>query len=129
MAEQLEAFQSLSAEVVVVSFVKTARLKQYLSMKPWPFRVFADPDRAAYHAFGLESATSWQMLRPSVIWKYLKLIARGRMPKSAQEDVHQLGGDFVLDAEGRIVFAYRSADPADRPSVAMLLDAVVRAVA
>jgi hypothetical protein len=48
------------------------------------------------------------------------------MPRRARndEDVLQLGGDFVLDAEHRLVVAYRSVQSTDRPSVDQLLNAV-----
>jgi len=46
-------------------------------------------------------------------------------PRSG-EDLLQLGGDFVLDAQRRLLFAYRSADPSDRPTVRQLLDALTR---
>ena len=36
----------------------------------------------------------------------------------------QLGGDFVIDARGRLAYAYRSAEPTDRPAVAELLKAI-----
>jgi peroxiredoxin len=125
----LAEFQKLDAEVIVVSFVQPARLSQYLKSRPWPFRVLADPSRSTYRAFGMSSATWGQLLKPGVIAKYVSLIFRGRMPRMAHEDVHQLGGDFVLDRAGRVVFEYRSRDPADRPSVAALLDAVRQASA
>ena len=129
MRERLDEFRGLGAEIVVISFVGPERLSQYLKAHPWPFRVLADPSRSAYRAFGLGSATWMQLLRPRVIARYFGLIFRGRMPHVAQEDVHQLGGDFVLDRTGRIVFEHRSRDPADRPSVEELLAAVRQASA
>ena len=123
----MDEFRALGAEILVISFVQPQRLSQYLSVHPWPFRVFADPLRASYRAFGLGSATWSQLFRPRVIVRYVGLILRGRIPHMAQEDVHQLGGDFVLDGTGRVVFEYRSSDPTDRPSVSDLLDAVRRA--
>ena len=32
------------------------------------------------------------------------------------EDVLQLGGDFILSSDRRLVYAHRSNDPADRPT-------------
>ena len=129
MQAKLDEFRALGAEILIVSFVQPQRLRQYLSVHPWPFRVFADPSRGVYRALSLGSATWSQLLRPRVIVRYLGLILRGRMPHMAQEDVHQLGGDFVLDRTGRVVFEHRSRDPADRPSVSELLDAVRQASA
>jgi hypothetical protein len=61
-----------------------------------------------------------------VVLRYLRLVFRGWRPRQARggEDVLQLGGDFVLDGEGCLAYAYRSADPADRPAVEALLRAV-----
>ena len=53
--------------------------------------------------------------------RYLKLMLRGRMPRRPQEDIHQLGGDFILDSTGRVVYEYRSQDPTDRPDPGELL--------
>lgn len=124
MRARLDEFRSFGAEVLVISFVKPDRLAQYVSAHRWPFRVLADPDRSAYRTFGLQSASWWQLLRPRVLIAYARLIWSGWKPEAAQEDVHQLGGDFVLNGAGRVVYSYRSKDPADRPPVADLLAAV-----
>ena len=114
---------------MVISFVQPERLQAYLRLRPWPFRMLADPDRAAYRAFGLERAPWSTLFRPRVIVRYLGLILRGWLPRPAHEDVHQLGGDFVINASGGIIYAYRSSDPTDRPSVDELLGAVAKATA
>jgi hypothetical protein len=93
---------------------------------PLPFPAAADPSRQAYRAFGLER-TSWRaLLRPGILLGYLGLMLRGWRPRKPYpgEDVLQLGGDFVLDSEGRLLYAYRSADPTDRPAAADLLRAL-----
>jgi hypothetical protein len=66
------------------------------------------------------------MLQPGPLFRYLRLVFRdGRLRRPYKgEDVLQLGGDFVLDGRGRVVYAYRSAEPTDRPSVQELLRAV-----
>lgn len=42
------------------------------------------------------------------------------------EDVYQSGGDFLLDRNGNLLYAHRSQDPADRPTVATLLSEIDR---
>ena len=49
--------------------------------------------------------------------------------KEKGADVLQLGGDFVLDAAGRLVHAFRSAEPTERPAIGELLEALRRATA
>jgi hypothetical protein len=89
--------------------------------------VLCDPNREAYRAFQL-GRTSWlRMLNPLVLGRYLLILLRGRLPLRPQEgdDLMQLGGDFVLNANRRLVYAYCSANATDRPQV----DELVRAVA
>jgi hypothetical protein len=104
-------------------------LALYERVQALPFPIVADPSRGAYQAFGLER-TSWQeILRGRVIWRYFRLMLRGWAPRrgNKSEDVLQLGGDFVLDKNRRLVHAHRSADPTDRPPVEELLQAVAAA--
>ena len=54
-------------------------------------------------------------------------MTRGRLFRGIQADPYQLGGDFVVDGQGILRFAYRSEDPADRPSADRLLEAVRKA--
>lgn len=97
----------------------------YLSL---PLPTVCDPDRAAYRYFGLERGR-WSMLfRGNVIARYLKLIFTGwrpRLPESG-EDVLQLGGDFILSADRRLVYAHRSNDPSDRPTASELVTQLQR---
>ena len=39
---------------------------------------------------------------------------------------YQAGGDFLVDRKGNILFAHRSQDPADRPPIEKLLEAIDR---
>lgn len=89
--------------------------------------VLADPDRYAYRAFGLgrgRFARVW--LDPRVWARYLRLILAGARPELAHEDPLQLGGDALLDADGRIAWLYRSRGPEDRPTLAQIAAARAR---
>lgn len=78
----------------------------------------------AYRAYGLGRGSVWKVWGPKVWWAYLRLIRRGRRFQRPTEDTLQLGGDFVVGRDGRLVYAFRSADAADRPSVGDLTAAV-----
>jgi hypothetical protein len=112
--------------VLVVAQARPEVLSRYLSRQAWRVPLVSDPDRGAYRAFGLER-TGWvTFFKPGVLWKYLRGMFRGYRVKTpyAGEDVLQLGGDFVLDKLGRVVFAYPSANPTDRPSLNAIRDAL-----
>lgn len=104
-------------------------LAMFLAEGGYPFPVVADPARESHRAFGLGRTSWWRIFAPAVIWRYLRLMWRGtgvRRPEPG-EDLLQLGGDFVLAADGRVTFAYPSRDPTDRPDLDRLLRAVEQA--
>jgi hypothetical protein len=121
-----ERFAAASCSVLVVSQAAPKVLSLYLTRRKWQVPVVSDPDRTAYAGFGLERTGWTSFFRPRVMLGYFQGMLRGygvKMPY-AGEDVLQLGGDFILDRQRRVVFGYRSADPTDRPSTTTLLDAI-----
>lgn len=126
MKEQLDTIRARGADVVVVTPSRPEDLREVLAGNPQPFPMVGDPDRESYRAFGLARGKARMFLSPRVIGRYLSRMWAGwkvRKPRRG-EDLLQLGGDFILDASRRLVFAYRSVDPTDRPTVLQLLDAI-----
>jgi peroxiredoxin len=125
VAANVERLRAAGVSVLVVSQAKPAVLAMFLRSHPQPVPMVCDPDRVGYRAFGLEQ-TSWlSFLRPSELWSYLRLIVRGgkvRMPYP-DEDVLQLGGDFLLDRSGQVVYAHHSQAATDRPAIESLVAA------
>jgi peroxiredoxin len=112
-----------AVNVLVVSQAQPEVLAAFLHKEPLDFPAAADPERAAYRAFGLER-TSWAaFFRPQAVRRYLSHLVHGWLPQGLQrgEDVLQLGGDFILDGDGRLVYAHRSSEPTDRPPAEALL--------
>jgi peroxiredoxin len=112
--------------VLVVAQAKPEVLSRYLARQAWRVPVVSDPERAGYAAFGLERTGWFTFFRPKVLGGYLRGLVHGYGVKTPYEgeDMLQLGGDFILDKLRRVVFAYPSADPTDRPRVAALRTAL-----
>ena len=119
----MEEFQNRGYEVVAIAQASPTVLTQYLLKTPLMFPIVSDPDRTAYQAFGLERTSWFTFFRPRVIWGYLRLMFQGTRLQTpyAGEDVRQLGGDFILNRTGELLFSFRSPDPTARPSIAELL--------
>src|SRR5918993_183407 len=61
---------------MAVSMSPADGVARYLASQPLPVPVLADRGRDLYTALGL-GRTSWaRLIRPGLLWKYLKLIAR-----------------------------------------------------
>lgn len=115
------ALEKLGTQVLIISFGTLPRAQAWLEETCSPFRLLLDPERVVYNAYGLERSLfrSWNL---GTIWRYVQLLGSGRRWRGIQGDSAQLGGDFIVDAEGVVRLAYRSYDPTDRPTVPQLLD-------
>ncbi len=120
----LDRRSELDLDVIAISFAAPDMLRRYRRHPELAgLRLFTDPQRAAYRAFGFERASVARVwLHPRVWLTYASLIARGRRPEPAHDDTLQLGGD-VLVMDGAVRWIHRSRGPEDRPTVARILAA------
>jgi hypothetical protein len=122
--------EQLGGQVLAISFTPAAKAAVFLDKHPMPFPVLCDPRREAYRAFELGHTSRLRLLNPLVLGRYMLIMLRGSLPfrPDKGDDLMQLGGDFVLDAERRLVFAYSSVNATDRPTAETLIQAVKNAV-
>ncbi len=118
--------EEANAQVLIISFGSRQGARIWLKETCSSFRLLLDPERKVYRAYGLERSylRSWNL---RTILAYVKLLASGRKWRGIQGDSAQLGGDFILDSQRKILLAHRSHDPTDRPSVHDLL-AILRSI-
>jgi peroxiredoxin len=120
VASHQAEIESLNAQVATVSFGTEYWSQMWLQETHSPFPFLLDPERAAYQAFKLESSLihAWGVRN---LLYYAKAKLQGRETFGKRGDTHQLGGDFIIDAQGIVRLAHPSKDPTDRPAVAELL--------
>jgi len=123
LCQHQDDLERLKAKVLLISFGTLPAAQAWLEETRAPFTLVLDPTRTTYQAYGLERSflRSWNL---RTFLRYVELIRAGRQWRGIQGDSAQLGGDFIVDAQGVVRLAYRSHDPADRPSVEMLLEAL-----
>jgi peroxiredoxin len=85
----------------------------------------ADPERVAYHAYGLGRASLFQSVLSRRVMKSNQRLEREKgwkpeMPPAGQ-DAFQMSGTFVIGPDGRIRLPYYYDDIADHPPVELLL--------
>ncbi len=113
-------FKQSNTQVLIISFGTDYWARLWLQETGSPFPLLLDPQRSLYRAYSLERSLlrSWNL---RTIGFYARALLSGSAWRGIQGDSSQLGGDFVVDADGLIRLAYRSHDPTDRPSVRELL--------
>ena len=116
------------AVVVVVTFGDQEAAASYLSATQLSLPILIDGDRNGYQAYGCGRG------RVSRVWgwrsakRYWGILRRDGFTnlRSPNEDTLQLGGDFVIDPDGRLAYGFWGAGPDERPAVDELLDALRR---
>lgn len=88
----------------------------------------SDPERRAYHAYGLGRANIYQAaLSPQVIAGMVKARKHGHkaeLPPQGQ-DAMQMSGTFIIGTDGRVRLPYYYDTIADHPPVSLLLKGVL----
>lgn len=103
---------TFDVEFMALAYIKETALK-------WP--LLLDSQQELYQAYGLQRGGWWSLYNPEAIWKYLKLILRGRFPGRPGRDWQQLGGDVIIDPDGIVRLCHVSTGPHDRPEVETMM--------
>ena len=103
---------------MIISFSAPAFVRVWLEETKAPFLLLLDEDRSVYQQYGLERSffRSWS---PKTLWYYLRHW-QARPKSKLPDDLNQLGGDFIVDAQGVLRLVYPSYQPVDRPSMEQL---------
>lgn len=121
-----ERAPSIPARIIGVTFATPSALRVFGGSLPLP--TYSDPERALYAALGFGRTTLRRaLLHPRVWWRFFLLLLRGYVPRHRPgDDTLQLGGDVVLDAEGRVRWVHGQLGPEDYPPVPRIAEQVAR---
>ena len=133
MLDQLiDSHQALTEKglcLAIISHASAESAKQFCDQRAPSAVCLADPDRAAYHAYGLYRGTLWQTILSPRIWLSNRKIARtkGYKPElpPAGQDAYQMSGTFIIGMDGRIRLPYYYEDIADHPLVDLILHGIM----
>ena len=120
-----EELARLNVKVLLVSFSSIKYAHKWIDEVCSIFHLLVDRDKETYRLYGLDSSLlrTWNL---KIVWSYVKLMRAGRKWQGIQGDSGQMGGDFIIDADSIVRFAYRSHDPSDRPSIETLIKVLRR---
>ena len=116
-------FQKLGAEVVLISMHQVDEVVQFKAKYNLPYPCLSDASKQAYAAFHLPRGNLASLVGPSVWgkgWQAFRQYGAGRITA----DSYQMPGSFVVDTNGIICLAHRSANSADWSTPEELLEAI-----
>ena len=108
--------------MVVASGTREGGLK-WLEKYGLPFPLLLDQKLVLYRMFGIRRSVqvAWDL---NIFIAYAEAVAGGRVDNIAfsGDDVTVIGGDFIVDASGKLLYSYCSKEQYDRPSVDELFE-------
>ena len=120
-----EKFDQLNTNIVAVSFGTPYWANVWLEETGAPFPVWLDPEKKSYDVYGMITS-KWAAWGPANLWFYAKALMRGEKTKGDRGETGQMGGNFIVDSNGIVQFAYPSKNPTDRPALSSLLQTLQR---
>ena len=120
LCQHADQLREWGVSVVLVTFSTAGYGRVWLQEVCAAFTLLIDRERETYDLYGLKRSVlrSWNL---KTLWLYVRLLLSGRKWQGIKGDSAQLGGDFVIDAQGIVRLAHPSKDPTDRPAVDDLL--------
>lgn len=111
--------------VLIVTFTPFKLVKLFLAENPLAFPIVSDPARDGYRYFKLGRASFLSFFKPQVLVRYFQRFVHGvKIRKPVDQDMQQLGGDFLFAANGELAWSWPSQDATDRPTSADIRAAV-----
>ena len=126
MAKEKE-LEQLGCQVVVVYCGMQQNSLTWLQKTGCPFLHLLDPDRVFYRQVGLRRFLKDTTCVKTVI-QYADQLAGGTFPPKGlshsdypDTDIAVMGGDFIVDSTGKLLYAHHSKNQYDKPDIETLL--------
>ena len=130
MWQQHTELEALGVQVAVVTFEANELARAYVGDTGLRWPLLVDERRELYHAYGMLRASFWDVWGPATWLAYLRALRRGqrlvRRHDESDADVHQRGGDVLIDPAGVVRLHHVGEGPADRPAVSEIFAQIER---
>lgn len=128
LAQSRTGLEKAGLTLVAVTQGNPAETLEFCKRRAPGIVCLSDPERQAYHAYGLGRGNMWQIaLSPQVIRGTARARRHGHsaeMPPQGQ-DVRQMSGTFIIGTDGRIRLPYYYDTIADHAPIDLLLQGVL----
>jgi len=121
LREKEQDLEAGNCKVVVVTFEAGFLARQYKEETGLVWPLLVDESRQVYRAYGMLAAGFWDIWGFATWKAYFREMLRGHLPKKSSGDIHQRGGDVLIDPQGTVRLHHVGAGPPDRPPVENIL--------
>lgn len=127
MREHEAEFSRLKVKVVIVTFENDFFARQYAAESGLSFPLLIDETREAYRHYHMLDASFFDLWNFKSLWAYQKELLKGQKLQRPTNDIHQRGGNVLIDPDGMVRLHHVGNGPADRPPVELLLRKIAAA--
>src|SRR5512145_1772044 len=129
LIEAQPALNQRGLNLAAVMHAAPAEAKTFAAQRAPGLLCLADPERKAYHLYGLGRGTFRQTLLSPAIWRsnrrlWLAKRYAAQLPPPGQ-DAFQMSGVFIIGTDGRVRLPYYYDHIADHPTADLLLNGVM----
>lgn len=124
-----EEIEASGARLVLIGQATPKHAAHYKRRFAPDLEILADEKRESYKAMGLPRAGATQLIGPKSLAKGLARGASGVGVGRVIGDVQQLGGTFIIDQNGEVLWSYVMQDASDIPSIDELREALAEVLA
>jgi D-cysteine desulfhydrase len=122
LKQRIGEFKALNAQVVVFVDSGDASVAEFAAREDVQFHLVGDPQHSIYLKYGIERGGLDKFASPGATLKSIRAMTQGHYHGRFEGSEFQLPGDFVLDEEGKILFAHRGKHIGDNTPLDVLLD-------
>jgi len=121
LRDREEEFRRRKVRIVVVTFENDFLARGYVEDTSLTWPLLVDDTRETYRAYGMLSASFWDIWGPKTWRVYLKEILKGAKLRKSEGDLSQRGGDVLIDPDGIVSLHHIGVGPSDRPTIESIL--------
>jgi len=110
--------------VIVITFESLDSAAFAVAKTATEFSYFVDKERTLYKHYGLLKAGFLDLWGPRSWLVYLRLVLKGRKMLKTKSDIHQRGGDVLIDPQGVVRYHHIGTGPGDRPDPKVICNEV-----
>lgn len=125
MRDEVDAIRARGAELIIVGNGSAHFARAFREDLELDGPILVDPDLRTYQVAGLRRG-GLELLSTRLASNALRAWRAGYRQQGVQGDALQLGGIFVLNAKGDLVFEHASREAGDHPDPAEILEALDR---
>lgn len=113
--------KAAGAEVLLVTFFPPSRARNWARRYKLTYLLASDESRQVYFDYGLRDASTAELFGPQNWLPGLRATIRLRTTPHHTEHVAQLGGYFIVDDTGKLLYSHRSENASDHPDPSELV--------